>query len=160
MPVGLSPLRWIRTLFLERIWNENLRPPGFVAVPSRERDTLVKLAEALTKVRDGVSGSANFEGCDLVAFENEDMFQADGTVREITGHPSDDDCLPVPLRDTERLDRVVVLEACRGIPFPNGRDARKSSPFITNDAMLGETPGQRIGVSHLFRSEIRGNGPG
>src|SRR5206468_8051121 len=118
-------------------------PPSsrLVAAPSRERDTLVKVAEALTKVRGVIPGSANLEGCDLVAFENEDMFQADGTVREIAGHPSDDDCLPVPLRDTERLDRVVVLEACRGIPFPNGRDALKRSAFIKNDAMLGETPG-------------------
>jgi len=102
----------------------------------------------------------NLESCDLVAFENEDMFQTEGTVREITGHPSDDDRLPVPLKSTEWLDRVVILQACRGVPFPNGRDARKLSAFITNDAMLGETPRQRVGVSRLFRGEIRGNGSG
>src|SRR5207249_1863941 len=55
--------------------------------------------------------SANLEGCDLVAFESEDMFQAEGAVREITGHPSDDDRLPVPLKGTEWLDRVVILQA-------------------------------------------------
>ena len=88
------------------------------------------------------------------------MFQAEWTVREITGHPSDDDRLPVPLKGTERLDRMVILETCRGVPFPNGRDARKRSAFIAHNAMLGKTQRQRIGVSRLFRGEIRGNGLG
>src|SRR5439155_12832133 len=70
---------------------------------------------SLASVPDAVSPlSTNFEGCDLVAFENEDMFQAEWTVREITGHPSDDDRLPIPLKGTERLDRMVILETCRG----------------------------------------------
>ncbi len=122
---------------------------------------MVGLAEALTNVLDAVFElSANLEGCDFVAFENEDMFQAEGTVREVTGHPSDDDRLSVPREGTEWLDRVVILQACRGVPFPNGRDARKHSTFIANDAMLGEAPRQRVGVSRLFRGEVRGNGPG
>ena len=104
--------------------------------------------------------SANLEGCDLVAFENEDMFQTEWTVREITGHPSDDDRLPVPLKGTERLNRMVILETCRGVPFPNGRDAPKRSAFIAHNAMFGKTPRQRVGVSGLLREEIRGNGPG
>jgi hypothetical protein len=54
-------------------------------------------------------GSANHEGCDLVTFENEGVFKAEGTVREVTRHPSDDDRLPVLLKGAEWLDLVVIL---------------------------------------------------
>src|SRR5258706_3885024 len=103
--------------------------------------------------------SANHEGCDLVAFDNEDVFQGNGAVREVTRDLSDDDRLPVPFEGAEWLDPVLILEACRSVPFPDGRDPHKLSAFITHDAMFRETPRQRLGVSRLFRSEIRGNGP-